>query len=97
MLILLTGAIVNILINWTVIPILGIEGAAIATLLSYIVSDIICVIVLCRMKLMIVSEKFVISAGLMIIFLIVWRLFLSKHTFVGTILAIIVTMTYISI
>lgn len=94
MLILLTGAIVNILINWTLIPILGIEGAAIATLLGYIVSDIICVIVLCRMKLMIVSEKFVISAGLMIIFLIVWRLFFSKHTFVGTVLAIIVTITY---
>lgn len=94
MVILLTGAIVNILINWTLIPILGIEGAAIATLLGYIVSDIICVIVLCRMKLMIVSEKFAISAGLMIIFLIVWRFFFSMHTFVGTILAIIVTITY---
>lgn len=67
---------------------------AIATLLGYIVSDIICVIVLCRMKLMIVSEKFVILAGLMIIFLIVWRLFFSKHTFSGTTLAIIVTIAY---
>lgn len=94
MLILLTGAIINILINWTLIPILGIEGAAIATLIGYIVSDAICVIVLCRMKLMVVSGKFVVSAGLMIIFLSVWRLFFSKHTFVGTILAIIVTITY---
>lgn len=94
MLILLTGAIINILINWTLIPILGIEGAAIATLIGYIVSDAICVIMLCRMKLMVVSGKFVVSAGLMIIFLSVWRLFFSKHTFVGTILAIIVTITY---
>lgn len=94
MVILLTGAIVNILINWTLIPILGIEGAAIATLIGYIVSDAICVIVLCRMKLMVVSGKFIISVGLMIIFLIVWRLFFSKHTFLGTTLAIIVTIAY---
>lgn len=94
MVILLTGAIVNILINWTLIPILGIEGAAIATLIGYIVSDAICVIVLCRMKLMVVSGKFIISVGLMIIFLIVWRLFFSKHTFLGITLAIIVTIAY---
>lgn len=94
MLILLTGAIVNILINWMLIPILGIEGAAIATLFGYIVSDIICVIVLYRMKLMVVSGNFAISVGLMIIYLIVWRLFLSKHTFMGTTLAVIVTIAY---
>lgn len=94
MLILLAGAVLNILINWTLIPILGIEGAAIATLIGYIVSDIICVIVLCRMKLMVVSEKFVISVGLTIIFLIVWRFFFSKHIFSGTALAVIVTIAY---
>lgn len=95
MLILLTGAIINILINWTFIPVLGIEGASIATLIGYIVSDIICVIVLCRMKLMVISGKFIMSAGLTAIFLIVWRLFFSKNTFAGTILAIIVTISYI--
>lgn len=95
MLILLTGAIVNIFINWTLIPVLGIEGASMATLIGYIVSDIICVIVLCRMKLMEISGKFIMSVGLMIIFLIIWRCFLSNRIFMGTIFAVIVTLIYI--
>ena len=56
-LILSTGAAVNILINLSLIPALGIEGASIATLLGYIVSDIACVIVLCNMKLMMVLKS----------------------------------------
>ena len=46
MLILSSGVVINILINYFLIPVLGIEGAAIATLLGYVVSDVICVVVL---------------------------------------------------
>ena len=59
MLILSSGVVINIVINYFLIPVLGIEGAAIATLLGYVVSDVICVVVLCKMKLMVINFKFV--------------------------------------
>lgn len=94
MLILSTGAVLNVFLNWTLIPIFGIEGASIATLSGYIVSDIICVIVLCKMKLMVMSKKFVVSAVVMMIFLFVWRIWFSRKIFIGTGLAIIITFIF---
>lgn len=95
MLILSTGAIVNIIINLFLIPILGIEGASIATLLGYIVSDFICVVVLCKMNLMTVSRKFIFSCLLTIIFLLAWRLLFSANVLIGTVFAIVLTILYI--
>ena len=54
--ILSVGAIANIAINYFLIPVLGIEGASLATLMGYAISDVICVIVLCKMKLMVVDK-----------------------------------------
>ena len=81
----------TIIINLTLIPILGIEGAAIATLLGYVVSDIVCVIVLCRMKLMVCSPRFIMASIVMAAYLILWRLFISDRILMGTIAAIELT------
>lgn len=89
--ILSTGAMLNIIINYFLIPLLGIEGASIATLMGYVVSDIICVIVLCQMKLMMVSRRFVIAALIMAGFMIVWRLIFSNQIIIGTMSALVVT------
>lgn len=89
MLILLSGAIVNIIINLFLIPVLGIEGASIATLAGYIVSDIVCVIVLYRMKLMVVSRKFIIAALSMTCFMSIWRIVFVDKVFVGTLCAVV--------
>lgn len=97
MLILSVGAILNVIINWTLIPILGIEGASIATLMGYVVSDIICIIVLCKMKLMVVSDKFVFSTLLMAVFMIVWRIGFSENAIVGTGVAFAVTIAFVLI
>lgn len=94
MLILSSGAILNIALNLILIPRMGIEGAAIATLVGYIVSDIICVIVLCKMNLMIVSKRFTVAAIIMLLFMIIWRLFISKNIFFGTVLACAVMVSY---
>lgn len=75
--ILLSGAIANIILNWILIPILGIEGAAIATVIGYILSDIICIIVLVRMKLMIISSRFCIASTIIVIYFILWRICFS--------------------
>lgn len=91
-LILSCGALLNIAINWTLIPILGIEGASVATLMGYFVSDIIICIVLCKMKLMIISKRFIISVILMVTFMVAWRIIFTDVAVAGTLIAIIFTV-----
>lgn len=95
MFILSFGAIINIILNFVLIPTAGIEGAAISTLLGYTVSDIIGVIILIRMKLMVVSQRFLISCILMSGYIFIWRFVLMKSTVLGTVFAIILLCLYI--
>lgn len=95
MLILSSGVVINIVINYFLIPVLGIEGAVIATLLGYVVSDVICVVVLCKMKLMVINFKFVLATIIMMIYIIAWRLMFSNKILIGTISAIIVSIIMI--
>lgn len=95
MLILSIGAVLNLALNYILIPIIGIEGAAIATLVGYIVSDIIGVIVLCKMKLMILSKKFTMATLLMFAYMICWRLLFPSNYIIGTIIAIVVSIIWI--
>ena len=90
--ILSTGAVLNIIINYFLIPILEIEGASIATLMGYVASDIICIIVLRRMKLMVASRQFIFATLIMAGFMMVWRLLFSDMIIVGTIGAVVVTI-----
>lgn len=91
--ILTTGVLVNISINFLLIPVLGIEGASLATITGYAVSVIICVIVLCHMKLMVISKNFLLSAVIMVGFIVIWRLCFSTQVVVGTIAAVLLTIT----
>lgn len=93
--ILSAGAVLNIIINYLLIPRIGIEGAAIATLLGYVVSDTICVIVLCKMKLMVISRKFLVAAIVILLYFVMWRNGFSTNTLVGTIIAIVVDFIFI--
>ena len=86
--ILSLGVVLNVFINHMLIPVFGIEGASIATLMGYVISDIICVIVLCKMKLMVVSKRFLIAALLIVTYMIIWRIWLSKLSMLGTFAAI---------
>lgn len=92
MLILSVGAISNIAINYFLIPIMGIEGASLATLMGYAISDVICVIVLCKMKLMVVEKKFIYSTVGMITFFASWRLFILNNTIWGLLFALLFTL-----
>lgn len=82
-LILSGGAIINILLNAMLIPILGIVGAAIATLAGYIVVLIICIIVLLKMRLMILTKRMVFVFSIMMCFLIAWHLFFPGNILLG--------------
>ena len=86
--ILSAGAVVNVIINYFLIPVLGIEGASLATLMGYVVSDIVCVIVLCRMRLMVISKRFIVIAIVMTGFMMLWRLLFSDRVIIGTLAAL---------
>lgn len=92
MFILSVGAITNVLMNLLLIPMIGIEGAAIATLLGYVVADIICCIVLIRMNLMFIRFKFMIAVLIMACYFTVWRVFFSTKTIIATGLAIVFSL-----
>lgn len=94
-LILSGGAVINVILNFVLIPILGIEGAALATLVGYVVSDIVCVIVLWRIKLMVVTPRLIFSACTIAIFLIGWRLWFCTNTTVATIIVIFLMCVYL--
>ena len=88
MFILSVGAVVNVLLNWLLIPLIGIEGAAIATLLGYVITDIVLVIVLIKIKLLVVSRRFLFTAFMMSAYFLMWRLFVSDNIVAGTVMAI---------
>lgn len=73
-LILSVGAVINVILNYFLINTIGIEGAAIATLIGYEVSVIIASIVLSKMKLVIISNRIKIMSLVFILFIILWRL-----------------------
>ena len=86
--ILLVGAVSNAAINYFMIPFLGIEGASLATLMGYVISDVICVIVLCKMKLMAIEKRFLLASVGMIAYFIIWRLFIPNNTILSLMLAV---------
>lgn len=94
-LILSCGAFFNVIFNFTLIPILGIEGAAIATLMGYIIADIVCSIVLIKMKLMVIEKKFIFSVVLMLLFLLIWRMIILENTVIGLAVASCFTVAWL--
>ena len=94
MFILSFGAISNIAINYLLIPILGIEGAALATLIGYFISVIVCVIVLYKMNLMILELRFFIAVIVIIVYFIFWRIFINNNFIIGTIVALLATIVF---
>lgn len=89
MLILLSGAIVNVLLNLFLIPRIGIEGAAIATLFGYLLSDIFCIFVLCKMNLFLLSIRFIVLCIYMAGFFMLWRIYLLQLPIVSGIFCIL--------
>ena len=96
-LILLSGAVINVILNLTLIPAIGIEGAAIASLIGYAVADTICCIVLCRMKYMVISKKFMLSVFYTAIYIVIWRLFFREYWVISLILAVVLSTLLLSL
>lgn len=91
--ILSSGAIINVILNFILIPKIGIEGAAIASLVGYIFSTIICSVVLIRMKLMVLRKEFIISSILITIFIVIWKIYLVNNVIMSIIISVIISGT----
>ena len=85
--ILFGGAMINVILNFILIPVIGIEGAAIATLIGYVASDIVVVIVLEKMKLMDMNFSFILASIIMLGFIIGWRLCWMHNILLSVLLA----------
>lgn len=92
MLILSGGAIANIAINYYLIPVLGIERAAIATLAGYAISDIVGVLVLQKMNLLRIQPRFIATTGMMLVYILVWRLIIKDNVLVSFIAAVLTSL-----
>ena len=90
MLIMAMGALMNIIMNCCFIPTVGAEGAAIATLLGYILVNLVCIVWLKRVKLMEISRRFVKNITIFAIYFFVWRFLFVKNVFVASIVAIVI-------
>lgn len=89
------GAGLNVLLNYFLIPKIGIVGAAMATLIGYVTSVIIVVLITQKMKLFKIKFRFIISSILVLINFIImymnWlNLYLTSFLFV-----IIIFLMYI--
>ena len=92
MFILLGGAVVNVFLNLYLIPLIGIEGAAVATLIGYVFSTVVCCIVLYCMKLMVITPKFIISSIIVLVYVLVWRFVMMDNILFSSILALAVAL-----
>lgn len=92
--VLFFGAVFNIIIDILLIPQIGIEGAAIATLLGYTISIVTCSVVLIRMKLLIISKRFIFCILSFIFFLLVWRMMLQNIIIAPIVLAVCIIIFY---
>lgn len=91
------GGIINLSCNYCLIPVLGIEGAGIATVMGYTLSVCICSAVLIKMKLLEISNKFLIATFLIIANILVWRIFLRTDILLGLALSLIMIFLYVYI
>lgn len=93
--ILMVGVLVNLLANVAFIPLLGIEGAALGTLLGYVAINIVAYCVVERMALLKVKMRFLVTLFVSAGYFLTWRfwgcheltvMLLSLALYIGTIL-----------
>lgn len=76
------GVVANVLLNYLLIPLMGIEGAAVATLLGYTISLFMCIVVVQREKLISISLKCALLTVEFIVFVILWKAY-SGNLYIG--------------
>lgn len=84
---LLIGAVLNIVLNFLLINLIGIEGAAISTFVGYTISVITVTYIAYQKKLIVISKRLIVVACIMIMYIILFRLVLGQNL-IGNLLAL---------
>ena len=83
------GAVINVVLNFVLIPVIGIEGASLATFIGYFVTIVIMAIVLKKMKLMHMREKTLVYSAAFIAGFGVMRIFDLAKWYVNLIVLVL--------
>lgn len=87
---LAAGAFLNVILNLILLNLIGIEGAALATVCGYLISVFLCLIILKKKKLYIISIRFLIITLVTIVYLAAWGLYMKDNFVAGLFLAVLV-------
>lgn len=77
----LSGALLNIVLNFILIPIIGIEGAAIATFVGYVAIVFLILAILLKKRLIILDRRLIINLLIFILYFVIWRFLLKDSAF----------------
>lgn len=91
---LVVGALVNVVLNYILIPLIGIEGAAIGTLVGYIVSIVITATILIRMGLLRIGYKFYVLSFSLFAYFLLWRFAMRNLLLIPLVIAIFILIGY---
>ena len=92
---LTVGAVFNIILNLSIIGIIGIEGASIATMIGYLLSILLCVFWLRRMKLIIISKNTILNVVIIITYFLLWRFFFHDNYVLSFVSGMLVIGVYL--
>lgn len=92
---LFIGALINIGLNLILIPTIGMEGASIATIIGYICSLVCSLLILSRKKLIVISKRFYLSTGIILVYFLVWRFCISEGLVAPILGALVTFVLYI--
>lgn len=88
------GAFLNVILNWFLIPAVGIEGASVATLTGYIVSILLCLIILRKIKLININPRVYANTLIFAAYFTVWRIIANNNIVISIILGSVVEFSY---
>jgi len=89
------GAGLNVLLNYFLIPRIGIVGASIATLIGYVTSVIIVVLITQKMKLFKIKFRFIVSSVLVFLNVIIMQLKLYNIYVTSFLFLVIIILMYL--
>ena len=89
------GAILNIVLNMILIATIGIEGAAIASLLGYVFSFVLVSVILLRKKMIFISKRFLVMISMMVTYIVLWRIALVEFFIYDLLVVLIFICIYV--
>ena len=88
------GAVLNVGLNRVLIPLWGVEGAAVATVVGYAASVIVGCVIGSRMQLHLVSRRTLVAGSSLLAYLLIGRLFFFENMPWQIALALVVLLSY---